>query len=91
MSFVLAVLLSSLGLAESSATEPVDLRVVNRIKTEAFTRSAVMDYLHYLADENGPRLGLSPEYRRAARWAVEAFQAAGIDARLESFGEVGRS
>jgi carboxypeptidase Q len=88
----IAFLVFSLGMGQHSVAEEVDLAVVNRIKNEAFTRSQVMDYMHYLADENGPRLAASPEYQRAARWAVAAFQEAGIeDARLEAFGEFGRS
>jgi hypothetical protein len=52
------------------AEDAPDLEVVHRIKTEAFHRSRVMDYLHVLADENGPRVSGSPGYRRAAEAAV---------------------
>ncbi len=88
----IASLILSTAIAVGAVAEDVDLAVVNRIKDEAFNRSQVMDYVHYLADENGPRLAASPEYQRAARWAVGAFKEAGIDnARLAAFGEFGRS
>jgi hypothetical protein len=81
-----------LVLASTALAEEVDLGVVNRIKNEAFHRSQVMEYLHHLADENGPRLAASPGYRRAAQWAVEAFHGMGIaEARLEPWGRFGRS
>ena len=81
-----------MAFVQAAAADELDLAVVNRIKTEAFTNSHVMDYMHYLADENGPRLAGSPEYRRAAEWAVAALKADGIsDARLEPFGDIGRS
>jgi hypothetical protein len=87
-----AVLVLCLAGAVSLAADKADLAVTNRIKDEAFNRSRVMDYVSYLTDENGPRLAASPGYQRAARWAVEAFKAAGIEsARLESAGEFGRS
>jgi hypothetical protein len=75
----------------SSEAGQSDLDAVHRIKDEAFTRSKVMDYLHKLADENGPRMSGSPGYTRAARYAVQAFKEAGIaDAGLENWGTFGR-
>jgi hypothetical protein len=72
--------------------EEVDLSVVSRIKDQAFNHSQVMDYVHYLADVNGPRLAASPSYQRAAQWAVETLKEDGIEsARLEEFGVFGRS
>ena len=88
----ISVLFLGIGITNSAATEDVDLAVVNRIKDQAFNHSQVMNYVHYLADENGPRLAASAEYQRAARWTVETLKKAGINnARLESFGEFGRS
>lgn len=84
-----ALMLSTIPAATA---EEVDLVMVNRIKDEAFNHSRVSHYMHYLADENGPRLAGSPGYLRAANWAVGSLEAEGIDtARLESFGEIGRS
>lgn len=86
------VLATSLGITGIALAEDVDLAVVNRIKAEAFNNSQVMNYVHHLADENGPRLASSPEYQRAARWAVSALKEAGIqDAQVVPFGEFGRS
>ena len=89
---IIAVMFLTVAATGNAAGEGVDLSVVNRIKDEAFNHSQVMVYMHHLADENGPRLAASPAYQRSARWAVETLQASGIsDARLEPFGEFGRS
>lgn len=72
--------------------EEVDLAMISRIKDQAFNHSRVMHYMHYLADENGPRLAGSPGYRRALDWAAETLKSEGIGAvRLESFDGIGRS
>jgi len=85
-------LILSIGFANSALAEDVDLAVINSIKEEAFNYSQVMNYVHYLADENGARLAASPDYRRAARWAVEELKRAGItETRLEEFESYGRS
>jgi len=81
-----------LSLISASAAAGVDLAVVNRIKDQAFNHSQVVDYMHHLADENGPRLAASPSYRRAANWAVDTLRREGIEsARLDPFGPIGRS
>ena len=86
-----AVLLS-LAFAQAVAAEDVDLEMIERIKEQAFEHSRVMDYVYYLADQNGARLAASPGYRRAARWAVAELQESGIaNARMEEFGTFGRS
>lgn len=88
----ISALILSIGFANGAMAEDVDLSVVNRIKDEAFNHSQVMDYVHYLADENGARLATSPDYRRAARWAVDELRQSGIsEARLEEFDSFGRS
>ena len=61
----ISALILSMGFANVAMAEDVDLSVVNRIKNEAFNHSQVMNYVHYLADENGARLASSPDYRRA--------------------------
>ncbi len=72
--------------------EKVDLSVVNRIRTEAFESSKVMDHLFYLTDVYGPRIAESPNYLDAAGWAVKQLQTWGLaDARLEKWGTFGRS
>ncbi len=88
----ISALILGIGFAHSVLAEDVDLVVVNRIKEEAFNHSQVMNYVHYLADENGARLATSPNYQRAARWAVEELKRAGIaDSRIEEFDGFGRS
>jgi len=86
------ILFSALGITAVCSAEEVDLSVVSRIKDQAFNHSQVMDYMHYLADVNGPRLAASPSYQRAAKWAVETLKKGGIEsARVEEFGDFGRN
>jgi len=85
----LVVLLICLG--TPALAEEVDLEIVNRIRNEAFFHSKVMDYLHVIADRNGPRVTGSPGYRRAAEAAVTALKEAGVgDAAIEPWGTFGR-
>jgi len=72
--------------------EPVDLSVVQRIKTEAFRNSKVMDHLFWLTDVYGPRLTGSPGFTSAANWAVKELKGYGIDdAAIQPWGKFGRS
>ena len=72
--------------------EQVDLRTVDRMKTESFERSQVMDHLYYLSEVHGPRLTGSPQYERAAHWAVERLKSFGLtNVHLEKWGPFGRS
>jgi len=64
---IIAVMFLAVAATGSAAGEGADLSVVNRIKDQAFNHSQVMNYMHHLADENGPRLAASPAYQRAAR------------------------
>jgi hypothetical protein len=74
------------------AAEDVNLQVVNRIKTEAFENSKVMDHLFYLTDVYGPRVAASPNYRKAAAWTVKQLKEWGLeDAGLEKWGTFGRA
>jgi len=72
------------------AEEKVDLQAINRIKTEAFQNSKVMDHAFYLSDGYGPRLSGSPAYNAAADWAVKRMSEWGLEARLEKWGPYGR-
>ncbi len=88
----ISALILSVGFANITLAEDVDLSVVNRIKNEAFNNSQVMNYVHYLADENGARLASSPDYLRAAQWAVDELKRSGIrEAGLEEFDSFARS
>ena len=74
------------------AQERVDLGIVDRIKTEAFAHSKVMDHLYQLSEIHGPRLTGSPEFDDAARWAVGRLQEIGVEnVHLEKWGPFGRS
>jgi len=88
LAFVVAVIGAALA---SVAEEPVDLKVVHRVKDEAFRNSEVMDHLFYLTDVNGPRLTGSPGWRSAADWAMTSLKGWGIaDPHLETWGRFGR-
>ncbi|HMF74303.1 MAG TPA: M20/M25/M40 family metallo-hydrolase [Bryobacteraceae bacterium] len=71
--------------------EKVDLSVVNRIKTEAFMNSKVMDTMFYLTDVHGPRLTNSPNYKVAGDWAVKRLEEFGLgNVHEEKWGPFGR-
>jgi hypothetical protein len=74
-----------------AAQDPADLKVVDRIKSEAFERSKVMDHLYYLTDVYGPRLTGSPEFEQAAKWAMERLESFGVtNVHMEKWGPFGR-
>jgi carboxypeptidase Q len=61
------------------AQERVDLNVVHKIKTEELgPNSKVMEIMHKLTDQYGPRLANSPQYRAAGDWAVKQMQEWGL-------------
>src|SRR3954452_10526784 len=73
------------------AEEKVDLSVVNRIRTEAFSNSKVEDTMFYLTDVHGPRLTNSPNFRAAGDWAVGRLKEYGlVNVREEKWGPFGR-
>jgi hypothetical protein len=75
-----------------AAQKGPDLGVVDRIKTEAFDHSKVMDHLYYLTDIHGPRLTGSPEFDDAAKWAMERLKEYGVaNVHEEPWGPFGRS
>jgi carboxypeptidase Q len=87
--FTFVALCLALALA---AQERVDLTVINRIKAEAFQNSQVMDHAFELTEVFGPRVADSPNYMKAAEWAVKTLKGWGLDdARMEKWGVFGRS
>lgn len=73
------------------ADDGADLQVIHKIKDQALLHSKVMDYMHLIADENGPRLSGSPGYTRSANIAVQTLKDEGIEkSALESWGVFGR-
>src|SRR4051794_21474724 len=68
------------------AEDKADLSAVQRIKSEAFENSKVMDHAFYLTDVYGGRVTSSPGYRAAADWAVKRLKEYGMsNAGLEKF------
>ena len=75
-----------------AAQDRVDLGVVDRIKTEVFERSKVMDHLYQITEVRGPRLTGSPGFDEAAKWAAERLGEYGIqNVHLEHWGPFGKS
>jgi hypothetical protein len=60
------------------AQEKPDLSVINRIKSEAFGASTIMDTTFYLSDVYGPRLTGSPALKEAATWTMDRMREFGI-------------
>ena len=89
---VLTALVVCVSTTTALSQEVVDLGVVDRIKDEAFTRSAVMEHLRNLTDVHGPRLTGSPQFDEAAKWAAERLTSYGLsNVHLERWGPFGRS
>lgn len=89
MSIVAGLLLSSWLAASGQST---DLVVIDRIKREAFERSEVMEHLRYLTDVHGPRLTGSPQFEKAAAWAIGRLKEYGLaNVHLDRWGPFGRS
>lgn len=74
-----AALLVFFALPTLMAQERIDPGIVDRIKTEAFERSRVMETLRNLTDVHGPRLTWSPGFEDAARWAMGELNGYGLD------------
>jgi carboxypeptidase Q len=61
------------------AQERIDLNVIHKIKTEELgPNSKVMEIMHRLTDQYGPRLTNSPQFRAAGDWAVKQMQEWGL-------------
>jgi carboxypeptidase Q len=85
-----AIALAAVAVA-SSAEEPVDLDMINRIRDEGLNRSKVMETAAYLTDSIGPRLTNSPQARRASEWTRDRLSEWGVaNAHLEAWGPFGR-
>ncbi len=68
-----------LGAGIVLAQDQPDLQVVNRIRTEEFKHSQVMDILENLTDRYGPRLTASPEFLEAMGWAENRLKEYGLE------------
>src|SRR4029077_3571818 len=75
----------------AAAPEKIDLGILNRIKSEAFERSKVMDTAFYLTDVYGPRLTGSTNIKQAGDWAVKQMTSWGLsNAKMEPWGPFGK-
>jgi carboxypeptidase Q len=74
---VLLPLVSGFAFAQMPR-EKVDTAAVAKIREEGLKNSHVMEILSTLSDVYGPRLGWSPEYRRAADWAGKELKGWGL-------------
>jgi len=69
-------------------TEKVDTATVSKIKKEGFDKSQVMDIMSMLTDVYGPRLTNSPNYKKAADYAVGSLQKWGLsNAQIDTWDE----
>jgi carboxypeptidase Q len=74
-----------------SAEEKADLLMINRIKSEAFENSKVMEHAWFLTDVYGPRMTNTPAFTAAAEWAVKTLTGYGLSSvGLEKWGPYGR-
>ncbi len=83
--------LAAAALPPAAVGDAPDLEVVNRIRTEAFDDSRVMEHLFHLVDVNGPRITNSPGFQNAADWAVEQLGEWGlVNVKQEKWGPFGQ-
>src|SRR5215471_3240488 len=82
--------LAALPAPYALAEEGVDLGIIQKIKTEAFDSSQVMEHMFYLSDVYGPRLTNSRGFFAAADWAVKRLEEWGVPAKLEGWTYGGR-
>ncbi|MBL7719428.1 MAG: M20/M25/M40 family metallo-hydrolase [Flavipsychrobacter sp.] len=69
----------------------VDLDVINRIKTEGFNNSRVMETLWEMTELNGPRLTGSAGMKKAEAWAKAKLESWGLaNAAIEPWGTFGK-
>jgi hypothetical protein len=85
----LPLLLVSAGIFAQQ--EQRDIPMLEKIRTEGFLHSQVMDIAFYLTDASGPRLMQSPGYFRAAHWARNKLLSWGLqNTTLEPWGIWGK-
>lgn len=72
------------------AEEPLDLAALTRIREQGLHHSQVMEYATGLADGIGARLTGSPDFDRAAEWAIAQLKAMGVaNPHPEPWGDFG--
>src|SRR5690348_7814136 len=74
-----AVAVFALAPAILPAQEKIDLNVIHKIKTaELGNDSKVMETMHKLTDQYGPRLTNSPQFWAAGDWAIQQMKDWGL-------------
>ena len=72
--------------------EAPDTAVFNKIREAELKNSHIPYLAHYLSEVSGPRLTGSPNFKRAANWAVGTMKSWGlVNAKLESWGDFGKN
>ncbi len=85
---VLLILLYFSLSAYGQAYEPVDTVTINKIKQEGLQRSKLMNNLSMLTDVYGPRLTLSPNFKKAADYAKATLESYGLqNVQIDYWGE----
>jgi hypothetical protein len=69
---------TAVGLPLRAADEPIDYVSLEKIKTEGYQNSQVMEIASWLTDVHGPRLSGSPNIQQAGEWAVAEMQKWGL-------------
>ncbi len=90
--FLAPILLAAAPAFAQLAPEPIDLKVLHQIKSEAFLRSHAMETLFYISDVYGPRITSSPNHRAAAEYIMTTLKGYGLqNVHLEPWGPFGNS
>lgn len=91
VSCLVMILLLAFVLPLGAQNESVDWQMVNKIKTEGFDNSKVMEIAWYLTEVHGPRLTGSPQLKSAMEWSRDKLNEWGLaNAKLEPWGAFGR-
>lgn len=86
--YILFILLCLSVWAYGQAYEPVDTVTINKIKQEGLQRSKLMNNLSMLTDVYGPRLTLSPNFKKAADYAKATLESYGLqNVQIDYWGE----
>ena len=84
--FIAALAGLSVVVAPVFSSEKIDQEINAKIRAEAENNSQIMQTMHYLTDVHGPRLTASPNFTRAAEWAVKQMTEWGFtNGKLEPF------
>jgi hypothetical protein len=89
--FGMAVAVAATPLTAQTASESLDLEMVERIRAEGLERSRIEALGHHLTDVIGPRLTGSPGMLAANEWTAATFRDWGLaNVAIEPWGEFGR-